>query len=343
MVDPLYKIARTTVAMIDRAGQGTVLVTGADRRSFLQGLLTNDLRALESGRGCYAAWLTPHGRMITDMRVIEPGGRILLEVRAADAHALAERLDQLVFAEDVQAKDVTAAFEQIRLVGPAAAKAVTDLLTSMSPGASAPSESEMIGWAEYDHAVVRAQNGELIVVRDDGLGVAGYDLYVDRPAGDDMRTALDRTGVTHLDEATVDVLRIENGRPLFGVDMHADTIPLEAGIEDRAISFSKGCYVGQEVIVRVVSRGQGRVARRLVGLSLEGRRVPASGEPIAAGGRDIGHVTSAVQSPALGRPIALGYVQRDFADPGARVAVGGEPATVTPLPFVTPVSRSGAR
>ena len=122
--------------------------------------------------------------------------------------------------------------------------------------------------------------------------------------------------------------------------MDTDTIPLEAGIEGRAISFSKGCYVGQEIVVRVVSRGHGRVARKLVGLVFGGVRVPRTGELLFVNGREVGRVTSATLSPALNRPIALGYVHRDFAEAGHRVLVGGESgeaATVAPLPFVTPV------
>ncbi len=158
-----------------------------------------------------------------------------------------------------------------------------------------------------------------------------------------------------MDLATFDVLRIEAGVPTFLVDMTGDTIPLEAGIEDRAISFTKGCYVGQELIVRVTQRGGGRVAKKLVGLALDGdasavasldgtreRSAPASGAPIHAGDRAIGHVTSAVFSPRLGRVIALGYVHRDFVSPGTHLEVldGAmrRPAVVTPLPFVAPVA-----
>jgi folate-binding protein YgfZ len=116
--------------------------------------------------------------------------------------------------------------------------------------------------------------------------------------------------------------------------MDEETIPLEAGIEGRAISLTKGCYVGQEVIIRVLHRGHGRVARRLVGLLLEGSTTPAVGTPVRSGEREIGRVTSATASPALRRPIALGYVQRDFVEPGTRVVVGDSPAVVGKLPFV---------
>jgi folate-binding protein YgfZ len=122
--------------------------------------------------------------------------------------------------------------------------------------------------------------------------------------------------------------------PLFGSDMDEETIPLEAGIESRAISFTKGCYVGQEVIIRVLHRGHGRVARKLVGLTLDGEAVPEPGAAIRGGDRQIGAVTSSAFSPALQRPIALGYVHRDFLEPGTTVAIGDRTATVSTLPFV---------
>jgi len=142
-----------------------------------------------------------------------------------------------------------------------------------------------------------------------------------------------RDGATPIDDEAWHTLRIEAGRPLFGVDMTTDTIPLEAGIEDRAISFTKGCYVGQEIIIRVMHRGHGRVARKLVGLRADGAVHAAA--PIAAGDRSIGHVTSAAHSPRLESWIAMGYVHRDFAEDGTAVTIGGTgvAAHVTKLPF----------
>jgi folate-binding protein YgfZ len=136
-------------------------------------------------------------------------------------------------------------------------------------------------------------------------------------------------------EADAETVRIESGRPRFGVDMDTETIPLEAGLEERAISRSKGCYVGQEVIVRVQDRGQGRVAKRLVGLTFDaGASVPAAGARILSGEREIGRVTSATWSPALSRPIALGYAHRDFVEPYTPVAVDGAAGLVVALPIV---------
>ena len=165
----------------------------------------------------------------------------------------------------------------------------------------------------------------------------GYVLRVARADADVWTSRLRLAGATLALPADLEFARIEAGHPEFLVDMDEETIPLEAGIEGRAISFTKGCYVGQEVIVRVVHRGGGRVARRLVGLRFEGDCVPAARAAIRHDTREIGHVTSAAPSPRLGRSVALGYVRREFVEPGSTVAVdcGGTLATaiVSALPI----------
>lgn len=179
----------------------------------------------------------------------------------------------------------------------------------------------------------------MTVVRRDDLGGLGFDLLIGKEHSGTLAQAIRDAGAVDVDPDVAEVCRIESGRPVFGKDMTEDTIPLEAGIEDRAISLTKGCYVGQEIIIRVLHRGHGRVARRLVGLTLDpGAAVPAHGSAIRSGDREIGAVTSAVLSPALARPIAMGYVHRDFVEPGTAVAVVERhqlsAAVVTRLPFV---------
>ena len=163
-------------------------------------------------------------------------------------------------------------------------------------------------------------------------------VFAAREDAESIVSRLGASGVPEVSLDTLNVLRVEAGRPAFLVDMDEHTIPLEAGLEERAISFTKGCYVGQEVIVRVMHRGQGRVAKKLVGLLLDSDEPPPAGSTITASGREAGRVTSAVWSPTLARPIALGYVHRDFLEPGTSLAVSSEAgpmmATVTTLPFV---------
>jgi len=311
--DHQYNAAHNSAALIERSSQGTVALTGADRASFLHALLTNDIASLPKGRGVYAAYLTPQGRMISDMRVIETGGRLLLSVDRDVAAPLAERFETLIFSEDVQARDASD-IAVLGVHGPSAAR--------MIQHATGVSVADL--GTEYDNITVES----LTIVRDDGLGVPGFDVYVPGSDRDAIRAKLIDAGVVPVSDDVAEALRIEAGRPRFGVDMTTDTIPLEAGIEDRAISFTKGCYVGQEVIVRVMHRGHGRVARRLVSIVITGGDVPARGDKILLGDRTVGEITSATASPKVGSPLALGYVQREYAVAGTELTVGGSQARI---------------
>lgn len=316
-----YHAVRHGAALAHRVDRGVIRVLGADAATWLQGLLTNDIEAMPPvdgdqgapGEARYSAYLTPQGRMITDARVVRLRDRILLDVPASLTASLVARLDALVFAEDVQIEDTSTATAVLELHGPRASTLIE------SRPATAPAA---------------------IVARDDQFGVPGYAIYASADDRRALEDALLGAGAVSVDLPTLDVVRIESGRPAFLIDMDTDTIPLEAGIEDRAISFTKGCYVGQEIIVRVTQRGGGRVARKLVGLDLNGGSsgLPTHGATIRSGVRDVGRITSSALSPTLGHAIALGYVHRDFVEPGTRVTVVNEDdrldATVAATPFV---------
>jgi folate-binding protein YgfZ len=280
-----YWTLRKHAAAVRRSDRAVIAVTGRDRATWLQGLLTNDVLALQEGQSCYAAYLTPQGRMISDMQVIAGADRIWLDVPAPLAASLRERLDGLIFAEDAQ---------------------VTDESASIAV------------WGVYGTRVPGFQGSKVPGFNDSSFGVSGVTFYLDAngPLPPEL-AAFPRVSLE-----TLDVLRIEAGTPRFLVDMTEDTIPLEAGIEDRAISFSKGCYVGQEVIVRVTHRGGGRVARRLVRWKDSSHTVRA-GAAIVSGDREIGRVTSAAFSPAQESLIGLGYVHRDFVESGTAITVRG--------------------
>ena len=322
-----YDAARHRAALIDRSDRGRVVVTGADRASYLQGLLTNDVVALKSGQGCYSAYLTAQGRMIADLHVYELGDLMLLTMAGGVKDVVIAKLDQFIFSEDVQLGDVTETFAQIAVIGPEAARAVSAALGAVTADALA---------ALPEHGNVRTEwaGGAAIVTRVTDTGEPGYEIFVDQPHVTALKTTLTAAAVVEAGEATSEALRIESGVPAFHRDMDEETIPLEANIESRAISFSKGCYVGQEVVIRVLHRGHGRVARKLVGLLVDGAEAPPPGAVIRSGDREIGRVTSSTRSPALERPIALGYVHRDFIEPGTRVKIESADAEVTALPFV---------
>ena len=258
-----YQAVHADGGVVRRTDRRVLAISGADRATWLQGLVTNDVQNLSEGESRYAAWLTPQGRMITDMNVVAAGDRLLLDVPATLASDLRERLDGLIFAEDVQVVDESGHL----LVWTVITGEFTDIV-----GATLP--------AEYKR-------------------------------------------LTEVDLDTFEVIRIERGVPKFVEDMNEDTIPLEAGIEDRAISFTKGCYVGQEIIVRVRQRGGGRVAKRLVRWHADDSAsiVPLHDAVISASGKSIGRVTSAAFSPAKGKVVGLGYVHRDFVTSGTEITV----------------------
>jgi len=285
------------------APRGQIAVAGADRAAFLHGLLTNDTASLTAGHGCYAAWLTPQGRMLCDLHVLESGDMMLLDVPAAEVDAIAARLEQFHFTEDVQIAPATS-LRAIWVHGPAAARMIGEGYDS---------------WMQYQNARIEFAGVPIVIARIDQLAVPGYVIYADVQHEDEVNAGLASAGALHATPASLEAARLEAAYPIFGVDMTTDTIPLEAGIEDRAISLTKGCYVGQEVIIRVLHRGHGRVARKLVRLQIEGD-TPQRGAKMFSGDREVGFITSSAKSPRLGT-VALGYLHRDFVEAGTGVDV----------------------
>jgi folate-binding protein YgfZ len=316
-----YRAIREEAAIGAVAARRQIAVAGKDRAAYLQGLLTNDIPALSPGTGCYAAWLTPQGRMLTDMHVLESGGMILLDVPAETLEATIQRLEQFIFTEDVQVGSLAESLTGVWLHGPEAPGILEQVMQL----------SGLTSWPDYRHTQAEFEEHPVSLARIDQLGVPGFCVYLERAQEPALVAALANAGASVVSHEAIEAARIEAGYPVFGVDMTDDTIPLEAGIEDRALSMTKGCYVGQEVIVRVLHRGHGRVVRKLVGLRIDGT-APDRGARLFAGQRDIGFVTSAVESPRLGA-IALGYVHRDFLAAGTKVeaetGAGRTPATVT--------------
>ena len=331
---PGYDAARSSAVVVDRSGEGRLRLTGADRVTWLQGLVTNDVAALQPGQGCYAAYLTPQGRMISDLRILATREALLLDVPTVARATVAARFEQFIITEDVMVEDVTARIARLAVHGPSAAAVVAKALDV--PVAS------LAKLAEHDHLDVEFQDAPLIVAGCWALGGAGFDVYCAAERVTDVAARLFAAGAHDITAGAWDTLRIEAGLPLFGVDMDTDTIPLEAGLEASAISQTKGCYVGQEVVIRILHRGGGRVVRRLIAWTADGESpsdatVPAAGTPLTADGKDIGRVTSAAWSPSLRRLVGLGYAHRDHTEPGTKLGLGVDPAvaaTIATLPLV---------
>jgi folate-binding protein YgfZ len=264
--------------------------------------------------------------MIADLWVYELGDVILLTLSRDVKDIVLAKLDQFIFTEDVQLGDVTDTFAHVAIVGPEAA-------TMLAPQLGVDRDA-IACLREHGNLRAEFEGQPAVVMQVSDTGEPGFDVLVDQGSAGTVRQRLLEAGAVDLDDVAREALRIEAGVPRFHTDMDEETIPLEAGIESRAISLTKGCYVGQEVIIRVLHRGHGRVARKLVGLTFEGDGRFPRGEVIETDGKRIGEVTSSSWSPALQRAIGLGYVHRDFVAPGTRVTVKGTPAQVTALPFV---------
>lgn len=320
-----YRALREGAATGAIAARAQIGVAGKDRASYLQGLLSNDVQALVPGTGCYAAWLTAQGRMLTDVHVFESGDMMLLDLPADQLQPTMQRLDQFLFSEDVQLADLAGSLRAVWVHGPEAPRVVEATLT----GAAG-----LAAWDAYHNERAQFGGEPVVAARLDQLGVPGFCLYVAPAVEGPLLAALGEAGAPAASAEALEAARLEAGYPIFGIDMTDDTIPLEAGIEARGISFTKGCYVGQEVIIRVLHRGHGRVARKLVTLRVDGG-VPERGARLFGGEREVGRVTSAALSPRHGT-LALAYVHRDFVAAGSALQVeAGDrrtPATVIERP-----------
>ena len=320
-----YRIITTGAGWLDRGTRGRLKFAGTDALAFLQGLLTNDVAHLQPGQGAYAAWLTALGRMTTDIVVLHRGTHVMGLVGNGRGAELATKFDALIFAEDLAVTDVSGDDADLFVTGRAAAEVVAE-----ATGADAVLLASMNELSQVD-----IDGGFVARVGDSPL--PAFRILVERGLAGRIVAALERQGVVAMTEPMAAALRIEAGRSEWGADLSADVIPLEAGLLERAISTGKGCYVGQEIVIRILHRGGGRVAKRLVTFAFDPSvtDVPTPMATLEVDGKAVGHVTSAAWSPARGCVIALGYLHRDAAEIGRQVTVAGSGAAATVTGFAT--------
>jgi tRNA-modifying protein YgfZ len=289
-----------------------LLVSGSDAAEYLQGQLTNDIEALGPGQGCYAALLDRKGHLVSDMRVLRlesTGGDIWLDLEVGPDEAVLKHLRTYSIGREVEIENVTERWTIVSVIGPRAEK-----LTGFE--GVAPEYAQR--YREWDGVEVLAVATDL-----------GVDLIVRADQAEALEQLLREAGVAEVSEEAAEILRVESGRPRFGIDMGPESMPAEAGIVERAVNFEKGCYIGQEPVARLHYRGKPN--RSLRGLRLSGHG--ETGQPLQLGDREVGRVGTACLSPALG-PIGLAIVRRE-AEVGDRLDVGGGGVTaeVVELPF----------
>ena len=297
-----YELLRESVGLADRSDRGKLRLFGDEAAEFLQGQVTNDVEALGPGTGCYAALLSHKGKVQLDMRVLRGPEWFWIDTEPGHQALMERTVRTFGIGRDVRTEDATTTHAVLSLLGPGARSALD---------AEPPAE---------EHAFVE---GELGMYVSTDLGV---DVICAAEDADAVRLAL---GVEQVAPEAAECLRIESGRPRFGLDFDGDTIPEEAGLNDRAVSFTKGCYVGQETVARLHYRGKPN--RHLRGLRLSAPA--ATGAALHLGDRQLGTLGSVAESPVHGT-IGLALVRRE-AEPGDELRVGdaGVTAAVVEPPF----------
>ena len=323
-----YEAAMSRVGISDLSDRGKVRLSGKDYLKLLQGMLTNDVMKLGEGEGMYAAILTVKGRMLSDMRVYRENESVLLDLEPGLNIKVGEILKRYKLSYKVSIDDMTESMGLLFVHGPHAGR----LLLEITGAGNLPAD-------EFGHIRAAIGSSNVTVIKSGRTGGEGFDIYVPAESlsgvWNDIMDKGRAHGILPVGRAALDTLRIEAGIPVYGTDMDEDTIPIEAGIWS-ALSFEKGCYIGQEVVARIKWRGH--VNRHLSGLVLEGGILPRRGSEILSDGKKIGQITSAALSPALEKPVALGYVRKEYVEPGTRVLIKFPDdslveARLTPLPF----------
>ena len=297
-----YGALREGGALLDLGFRTLVRATGTDRISFLQGMLTNDVAGLASGAGCAALLLTIQGRVTADLRVAMLPDAILLDVDVRVRAHLLEALGKLIIADDVELSDPAEPVALVGLDGPRAALLLGEAVAPLP------------AWGHVETVVAGVT---VRVQRASEVRGPGFVLHVPAAQAPAVWDELAARGARPCGMLALEARRIELGIPRIAADMDASTLTLEVPVDD-ALSSTKGCYLGQEVVARATARGH--VNRRLVGLLLEGPPAPA-GAPLVREGKEVGHLTSTARSVALGRQIGLGFVRREHWEPGTELAV----------------------
>jgi folate-binding protein YgfZ len=314
-----YEALTTSAGLLDLSFRGRVCLLGADREKFLHGQVTNDVQRLKTGQGCYAALVTAKGKIESDLFIYKLDDELLLDFEPGLTDRVTDRLNKYVIAEEVQIVDVAPHYGLLAVCGPKAGQVVE----SVFPGLLLPKEP-------FNWQVISGAEGDTYVINNPRYGVAGFDLFVPTGALEQIAAELEKTGEDFgtrwagLDAS--EVVRIEHAIPRFGVDMTEKTLPQEAELQDRAVSFAKGCYIGQEVIARIRTYGQVAKALRLLRLQDDAAQsLPVSGTKIFVGSKEAGFVTSAAISPKYGAAVALAYVRKESNALGTVVQIGSEP------------------
>ncbi len=322
-----YDAVRSAAGLLDLSFRGLLELTGSERLRWLNGQITADVKALQPGQGALGAVLNAKGHILSDLVAYGLPASVWIELNRDRAEVVRATFDRHIIADDVAVQEVSEQYGCLLVAGPGAEKIVAAIA---GEAASLP---------PWHHMESTLDGTPVRIVRSPRLTLPGYEIVVPASEGGKAWEVLRQIGRPHgllpAGLAALRVLRLEAGWPWYGIDFDEGNLLMESLTAD-SVSFTKGCYIGQEVVIRI--EHQGHVNKKLCGLLLSGDMLPERGAVIAAGDRPVGNITSALRSPALNRVIALGYVRKEFWEPGTALQVTAGPislgAQVAPLPFV---------
>jgi folate-binding protein YgfZ len=321
-----YAALRDGAGVLDLSFRGRLCALGADAQAFLNGQVTNNVKDLKVGEGCYAALVSAKGKLYSDLNIYRLENELLLDFEPGLAESVSQRLEKFIIAEDVQIIDASPQYGLLSVQGPKAGEVVA----GVSPQFIVPTKAMAVA------KVAEAALGEIYLVSHPRSGSHGVDLFVPVAAMKDAAERLLARGGRLCGWQALETARIEAGVARFGADMDETNLAPEA-LDTRAISYSKGCYIGQEVIARIRTYGQVAKSLRRLKFGGEGKEPPPKGTKLFHGNKEVGNITSAVWSPTVKAIIALGYVRREANQTGtkleARTLAGSVAAEIVELPF----------
>lgn len=313
-----YQALHETAALVRLGTRGRIAAAGEDAARLLHAMSTNHIQQLQPGQGCYAFFLTAQGKIICDAVILCFADHFLIDVEPEAAQRIYEHLDRFIIADDVALEDRSASWTAFSVEGPRAAEVLA------AAGIPRPAQP----WTHEPW-------NEGFIVRCSVTGVGGWRISVPKAAEAGALAGL--SGAVEADDEAVRVVRLEEGRPRYGEDIFEVTLPMETA-QEHGLHYSKGCYIGQEIVERVRSRGH--VNRLLAGLRLEGSQPPAAGARILVAGADVGKVTSAVYSPVQGQIVGLAYLRVPHNNPGTAVEVEGLRGATSRVAGPEPIAES---
>jgi folate-binding protein YgfZ len=328
--DEYLSVREKSAGLIDLSARGRVRVSGSEALLFLNGLLTNDMKTLGDNQWMSAIFPNVQGRFLAAVRIAKLESSYLIDTEAVTTQKVLQLIERFTLAGDFKVSDETSGTVQLSVQGKTAAEIVESALGfSISDGTERG--AQQFEWREKKISLIHSSH----------TGEKGVDLIVGNELARDLWSALHDAGAVPVGYETFETLRIEAGIPRYGRDMDESNVVTETNLED-AVSFTKGCYIGQEIIIRIKHRGH--VAKKLTGLTAEDI-VDSNSVINSSEGKEIGKTTSATFSPSMNKFIALGYVRYEYLAPGTEVMVSsnGKPlaARVTELPFIDESKQNG--